>query len=139
AKELTEAKQPNIVSALQGQVAGVQITNTGGAPGMGARIVVRGLTSLNPNADNQPLFIIDGIPIDNSVNDNSSNSRGMTNRSADINPNDIETISILKGAAATGLYGVRAANGAVVITTKSGALGSGLTINAGTNFSTEEI
>ncbi len=139
AKELTEVKQPNVVSALQGQVAGVQITNTGGAPGMGARIVVRGLTSLNPNADNQPLFIIDGIPIDNSVNDNSSNSRGMSNRAADINPNDIETISILKGAAATGLYGVRAANGAVVITTKSGASGSGLTINAGTNYSTEEI
>lgn len=139
AKELTEAKQPNIVSALQGQVAGVQITNTGGAPGMGSRIVVRGLTSLNPNADNQPLFIIDGVPIDNSVTDNSSYGRGMSNRAADINPNDIETISILKGAAATGLYGVRAANGAVVITTKSGAAGSGFTINAGTNFSTEEI
>jgi len=139
AKELTEVKQPNIVSALQGQVAGVQITNTGGGPGMGARIVVRGLTSLNPNADNQPLFIIDGIPIDNSVNDNASNQRGMSNRAADINPNDIETISILKGAAATGLYGVRAANGAVVITTKSGASGSGLTINAGTSFSAEEI
>ncbi|SFC43246.1 TonB-linked outer membrane protein, SusC/RagA family [Parapedobacter composti] len=106
---------------------------------MGARIVVRGLTSLNPNADNQPLFIIDGIPIDNSVNDNASNQRGMSNRAADINPNDIETISILKGAAATGLYGVRAANGAVVITTKSGASGSGLTINAGTSFSAEEI
>lgn len=139
AKELTEMKQPNIVSALQGQVAGVQITNTGGGPGMGARIVVRGLTSLNPNGDNQPLFIIDGVPIDNSTNDNSSNSRGMSNRAADINPNDIETISILKGAAATGLYGVRAANGAVVITTKSGKSGSGLTINVGSSFSMEEI
>lgn len=139
AKELTEVKQPNIVSALQGQVAGVQITNTGGGPGMGARIVVRGLTSLNPNGDNQPLFIIDGVPIDNTTNDNSSNSRGMSNRAADINPNDIETISILKGAAATGLYGVRAANGAVVITTKSGKSGSGLTINAGSSFSMEEI
>ncbi len=138
-KELTEVKQPNIVSALQGQVSGVQITNTGGGPGMGARIVVRGLTSLNPNGDNQPLFIIDGVPIDNSTNDNSSNSRGMSNRAADINPNDIETISILKGAAATGLYGVRAANGAVVITTKSGKSGSGLTINVGSNFSVEEI
>ncbi len=139
AKELTEVKQPNIVSALQGQVAGVQITNTGGGPGMGARIVVRGLTSLNPNGDNQPLFIIDGVPIDNTTHDNSTNQRGMSNRAADINPNDIETISILKGAAATGLYGVRAANGAVVITTKSGKSGSGLTINAGTSFSMEEI
>lgn len=109
AKEIAEVRQPNIVSALQGQIAGVQITNTGGGPGMGARIVVRGLTSLNPNADNQPLFIIDGVPIDNTTNDNSTYSRGMSNRAADINPNDIETISILKGAAATGLYGVRAA------------------------------
>lgn len=139
AKELTEVKQPNVVSALQGQVAGVQITNTGGGPGMGARIVVRGLTSLNPNADNQPLFIIDGVPIDNSTNENSNYARGMSNRAADINPNDIETISVLKGAAATGLYGVRAANGAVVITTKGGKSGSGLTINAGTTFSVDEI
>ncbi len=139
AKELTEVKQPNIVSALQGQVAGVQITNTGGGPGMGARIVVRGLTSLNPGADNQPLFIIDGVPIDNTTNDNATYQRGMSNRAADINPNDIETISVLKGAAATGLYGVRAANGAVVITTKSGKSGSGLTINAGTSFSVDQI
>lgn len=139
ANQLTEVKQPNIVSALQGQVSGVQITNTGGGPGMGARIVVRGLTSLNPGGDNQPLFIVDGVPIDNSTNENAGNGRGMSNRAADINPNDIETISILKGAAATGLYGVRAANGAVVITTKSGKSGSGLTINAGTSFSIEEI
>lgn len=138
-KELVEVRQPNIVSALQGQVAGVQITNTGGGPGMGARIVVRGLTSLNPNGDNQPLFIVDGIPIDNTTNENASNSRGMTNRAADINPNDIENVTILKGAAATGLYGVRAANGAVVITTKSGKSGSGLTINVGSTFSTDKI
>ncbi|MBX2967345.1 MAG: SusC/RagA family TonB-linked outer membrane protein [Cyclobacteriaceae bacterium] len=138
-KELTEVRQPNIVSALQGQVAGVQITNTGGGPGMGARIVVRGVTSLNAGADNQPLFIVDGVPIDNQTFDNGNFSRGMSNRAADINPNDIETISILKGAAATGLYGVRAANGAVVITTKSGRSGSGLTINVGSSFSADKI
>ncbi|MCW5909595.1 MAG: SusC/RagA family TonB-linked outer membrane protein [Cyclobacteriaceae bacterium] len=138
-KELTEVRQPNIVSALQGQVAGVQITNTGGGPGMGARIVVRGLTSLNAGADNQPLFIVDGVPIDNQTFDNGSFSRGMSNRAADINPNDIENISILKGAAATGLYGVRAANGAVVITTKSGKSGKSLTINVGSSFSADKI
>ena len=138
-KELAEVRQPNIVSALQGQVAGVQITNTGGGPGMGARILVRGVTSLNPNADNQPLFIVDGVPIDNTTNENATNSRGMSNRAADINPNDIESISILKGAAATGLYGVRAANGAVVITTKSGKSGRGLTINVGSTFSVDKI
>jgi outer membrane receptor protein involved in Fe transport len=74
AKELAEARQPNIVSALQGQVAGVQITNTGGGPGMGARIVVRGLTSLNPRMlITSPLFIVDGVPIDNTTSDNATN------------------------------------------------------------------
>jgi TonB-linked SusC/RagA family outer membrane protein len=139
AKELTEVRQPNLVSALQGQVAGVQITNTGGGPGMGARIVIRGVTSLDASADNQPLFIVDGVPIDNSTADNAAVARGMSNRGADINPNDIESVNILKGAAATGLYGVRAANGAVVITTKGGKASKGLTINMGSTFSTEAI
>jgi TonB-linked SusC/RagA family outer membrane protein len=138
AKELTEVRQPNIISALQGQVAGVQISNSGGAPGMSSRILIRGLTSLNAGADNQPLFIVDGVPIDNQTNESGNTPRGMSNRALDINPNDIESVNILKGAAATGLYGVRAANGAIVIKTKSGKSGA-VTINAGSTFSTEKI
>ncbi len=130
AKELTRASDPSMLGAMQGKVSGVQITNSGGAPGMSSRIIIRGITSLNPNSDNQPLFVVDGIPIDNSTDEGDSDRtpRGLTNRAADINPNDIESISILKGAAATALYGVRAGNGAVIITTKKGEAGK-VTVN----------
>ncbi|AGA79945.1 SusC/RagA family TonB-linked outer membrane protein [Echinicola vietnamensis] len=121
--EITKTKQPNLVNALQGQVAGVQITNSGGAPGQSARIVIRGINSLDPNANNQPLFVVDGVPINNSTIESGNTPRGMSNRAADINPNDIESMSVLKGAAATALYGVRAANGAVIIRTKRGQAG----------------
>jgi TonB-linked SusC/RagA family outer membrane protein len=127
-ESLTQMRQPNVVSALQGQVAGVQITNSGGAPGMSSRIIVRGITSLDPTASNQPLFVVDGIPIDNSTFEVGSGAlpntpRGMSNRALDLNPNDIESVNVLKGAAATALYGVRAANGAIVMTTKKGKAG----------------
>lgn len=126
AEEITRTKQQNVVSALQGQVAGVQITNAGGAPGQSARIIIRGINSLDPSADNQPLFVVDGVPIDNSTVEDldTRTPRGLSNRAADINPNDIESINVLKGAAATALYGVRAANGAVIITTKKGKPGA---------------
>ena len=133
--DISKTQETNLVNALQGKVAGVQINSASGAPGAGASIIIRGLTSLNPGANNQPLFVVDGIPISNQTIAGSqlpsagSNATGsaeqssFTNRSADINPDDIETMSILKGAAATALYGLRAANGVVVITTKKGAEG----------------
>ncbi|GAB2494682.1 SusC/RagA family TonB-linked outer membrane protein [Algoriphagus taiwanensis] len=123
AAAITQTRQPNVVNALQGQVAGVQVTNSGGAPGQSARIIIRGINSLDPSADNQPLFVVDGVPVDNSTIESGGTPRGMSNRIADINPNDIESMSVLKGAAATALYGVRAANGAVIITTKKGKEG----------------
>ncbi len=132
---LTVTRQPNVVSALQGQVSGVQITNAGGAPGTSSRIVIRGLTSLNTSGNNQPLFVIDGIPMDNSTDESPNTSRGLSNRAADINPNDIESVNILKGAAATALYGVRAAAGAIVITTKRGKAGAvKIDINSSVGF-----
>ncbi|MBS9464187.1 SusC/RagA family TonB-linked outer membrane protein [Flagellimonas sp. 389] len=143
AKSITETRQANAVSALQGRVAGVQITNSGGAPGQSARIIIRGINSLDPEADNQPLFVVDGVPIDNSTVESgafngSSTPRGLTNRAADINPADIESMSILKGAAATALYGVRAANGAVIITTKKGQVGQ-IRVNLNTSVGFEEL
>ncbi|MEW2922488.1 SusC/RagA family TonB-linked outer membrane protein [Muricauda sp. ANG21] len=143
AESITKTRQANAVSALQGQVAGVQITNSGGAPGQSARIIIRGINSLDPQADNQPLFVVDGVPIDNSTVEagafnGSSTPRGLTNRAADINPADIESMSILKGAAATALYGVRAANGAVIITTKRGQAGQ-LRVNINTSVGFEEL
>lgn len=124
AEDLTINKQQNVVNALQGKVAGVNIESGGGAPGQGARIVIRGINSLDPSRPSQPLFIVDGVEIDNSTTTvGGGDTRGMSNRAADINPDDIETISILKGGAATALYGIRAANGAVIITTKSAKAG----------------
>lgn len=138
ALQLTRTKQPDLIGALQGKVSGVQITNSGGAPGMSSRIVIRGLTSLDPNANNQPLFVVDGVPIDNSTSESTGTPRGLSNRAIDINPNDVENISILKGAAATALYGVRAANGAVIITTKKGKAGK-VVVNARSTVGFQQI
>ncbi|MGK6350378.1 SusC/RagA family TonB-linked outer membrane protein [Parapedobacter sp. DT-150] len=124
-EELTVNKQPNMVNALQGKIAGVQIRNTGGAPGQGAKIQIRGVNSLDPSRDNSPLFVIDGVIMDNSTSTQGSSAagRGMSNRSVDINPDDIASMNILRGGAATALYGLRGSNGVVVITTKQGKSG----------------
>lgn len=139
-EELMQNRQTNLVTALQGKVAGVTINSTGGAPGQGAVILIRGINSIDVNRDNQPLFVIDGILMDNSTSTQgqSSELRGMSNRAADINPNDIETINILKGGAATALYGLRGANGVVVITTKSGKSGA-LRANFSSTYGIETV
>lgn len=122
AADIANTNQSNMLNALKAKASGVQITSAGGAAGAGSRIQIRGINSLNPSANNQPLFVVDGIPISNNTdqiavnNDNFQNS----NRAGDINPDDIESMTILKGPAASVLYGLRAANGAVIITTKSG-------------------
>jgi len=126
ARELTISHQPNLVNALQGRVAGVMIGSTGGGPGQGASILIRGVNSLDPGKNNQPLFVVDGIPVDNTTSTfGTTGGRGvqMTNRIADINPDDIESITVLRGGAATALYGLRGANGVIVITTKSAKAG----------------
>lgn len=126
AAELPETDAGNLIGALSGRIAGAQVTDASGAPGSGARIVLRGITSLEGGADNQPLFIVDGIPVDNStsVGAEGFDSRGFSNRGVDLNPNDIESVSVLKGASATALYGLRAANGAIIITTRRGRAGT---------------
>ncbi len=124
-EELVASRQENLVNALQGRVSGVHITSTSGAPGAASEIILRGATSVD--GDNQPLFVVDGVPISN------ASVRGTTNRAADINPNDIESISILKGAAAAALYGIDSANGAIIITTKRGVEG---VVRVGLNTST---
>ncbi|MCS6808428.1 MAG: SusC/RagA family TonB-linked outer membrane protein [Bacteroidota bacterium] len=139
AQEIMQNNQPNIVAALQGRLAGVTINNSGGGVGAGSQIIIRGASSLSPSGNNQPLFVIDGIPISNETragNNQPSQGAGtiggsaeafaMSNRAADINPDDIESINILKGPAATALYGLRAANGVVIITTKKGISGKTL-------------
>ena len=118
---LVSAKETNLVNALNSKVAGVTVVSSSGSPGASANIRIRGNTSIN--GSNSPLFVIDGIPIDNSSSGNSPGGVDNANRAIDINPNDIAAMTVLKGPAATALYGIRAANGAIIITTKSGEKG----------------
>ena len=118
---VVDAKQDNIVNALAGKVSGVQITNSSGQPGSSSQIVIRGNSSLTGN--NGALFVIDGIPMDNSEAGNPDGplgAGGTSNRGIDLDPNIIESINVLKGAAATAIYGSSASRGAILITTKSG-------------------
>lgn len=136
--EFTEAKETNFVNALSGKVAGVNITNGGSGVGASSRIVIRGESSLAGN--NQPLFVLNGVPINNSIGGNGRAEGNLEtdygNGAAEINADDIESISVLKGANATALYGSRAANGVILITTKSGKSGNGIgvSINTSTTF-----
>lgn len=120
-QELNRVAQENVLNAMSGKVAGVTINQTSGA-GSSVSMVIRGATSLN--SDNQPLFVIDGVPIANSLNNvsqvGSDNRVDYGNAIAGLNPDDIASVSILKGPSAAALYGSRAGNGVVLITTKSG-------------------
>jgi TonB-linked SusC/RagA family outer membrane protein len=119
--KIEKAKVSNIVNAFQGKLSGVQISNADGGVASGVRILIRGVNSLSANGNNQPLFVVDGVPINNATSDPGAYG-GMDygNASSDINPSDVENISVLKGASAAALYGSRAVNGVVLITTKSG-------------------
>ena len=131
AEELMRNKTANAINSLSGKIAGVNITQSSGAAGSGAHIVLRGGTSVDESRDNQPLFVVDGVIYDNSAGvvgnsafDGMMNSATTSsNRVMDINPEDIENMSVLKGPAASALYGSRAANGVVIITTKKGREG----------------
>lgn len=148
-EDLNLAGQANPVESLQGRVAGVQINRSSGSSGGGVDILIRGVTSINPDRSNQPLIIVDGLALNNdtfsgevrpsagSNSPNSSEQFAFSNRAGDLNPEDIESFNILKGAAATALYGVRAANGAIIITTKKGKQGKAkINLTASTTFRT---
>ena len=140
-EEIAQSAEPNIVNSLQGQVAGVQIQGTSGALGGSSRITIRGSNSFL--GENQPLFVVDGMPINNDNYATNAQQRGFGdgafdygNAASDINPQDIESISVLKGAAATALYGTRGSNGVILITTKSGKgkKGLGVDVNSSVTF-----
>lgn len=134
---LTEARESNISNAISGKVAGVQVTGTSGSVGASSRIVLRGNSSITGN--NEPLYVVDGVPIDNRSYGNAGSGGGvdLPNGAADINPDDIESISVLKGPNAAALYGLRAGNGVIVITTKkgSGAKKFSISVNSNLTFS----
>jgi TonB-dependent starch-binding outer membrane protein SusC len=125
-KEIENLPVPTFESAMQGRTAGVFIENSSGKLGEGMRIRIRGASSIS--ADNQPLYVVDGMVVTSQSQGNANNS--PTNPMADLNPNDIESINILKDASAAAIYGSRAANGVVLITTKRGKTGKTL-INLG--------
>jgi TonB-linked SusC/RagA family outer membrane protein len=136
-EELTQAREANVVNSLSGKVAGVQIINTSGGVGASSRILIRGANSIK--GESQPLFVINGIPIDNSTNRNDGyGGVDWGNAAADINPNDIESISVLKGPNAAALYGARGANGVILITTKSARAGKGLNVTYDHNLTFEK-
>lgn len=125
AGELTAGQASNFVSSLQGKIAGLQTSNTGGSPNATTNLVIRAPSSVNPGQSNEPLFIIDGMAVS-----------GSGSAAGDINPNDIENMTVLKGAAAAALYGQDAASGVIMITTKSAASGK-MTVNGSASFQIE--
>lgn len=134
---IAQSQRENFLNALQGRVAGMEVTNTSGLPGSSSSVIIRGVTSLS--GSNQPLYVVDGIPIDNTTFNTGNLASGaqgsatsfenrsvdFSNRAADINPNDIESLTVLKGPEATALYGIDAASGVILITTKKGKAGAG--------------
>ena len=138
-EELTKAGQINVTGALSGKVAGVQVNQFGGSVGASSRISVRGNSSLA--ADQQPLIVLDGVPIANDTQrsgDNTYNGVDYGSGLNDINPEDIESMTVLKGGSAA-LYGMRAGNGVILITTKSGKKGSGVKVSYDGNFTIDRI
>jgi TonB-linked SusC/RagA family outer membrane protein len=141
--QLVQKSEPDVLKAMQGKVPGLVIAGSGGTAGGSTRITIRGQNSFFGN--NQPLFVVDGIPYDNSLS-NTTNPRDggalASSRIADLDPNNIASMTTLNGAAAAALYGTRAANGVIVITTKTGSAKSskkGLEISFNTSYSQEKI
>ena len=143
AASLTAAQDANVLSSLSGKVAGVQISGGSGSMGGSSRVLIRGAASVTQG--NQPLYVVDGIPLDNTNFNSSDAARGSGgydygNTAADINPDDVANVSVLKGAAASALYGSRGANGVILITTKSGkGQQKGIGIEYNSAFSWEQV
>ncbi len=137
--ELTQAREINVANSLVGKVAGVNVSSVSGGPAASTNVIIRGISSLSGN--NQPLYVVNGIPVTNDIRGNDggqyTNAPDLGDGISNINPDDIETISVLKGAAASALYGSRAKAGVILITTKSGS-GKG-TIELNSNYVGEQI
>lgn len=136
-EEVSRIRSGNAAAALSGKVSGLEIRQ-GNSIGGSTNVVIRGSKSLTQS--NQALFVVDGVPVDNTTTNSGTQQRGAGgydygNAAADINPDDIESMNVLKGAAATALYGSRAANGVIMITTKAAKRGLGITVNSGLSVS----
>jgi TonB-linked SusC/RagA family outer membrane protein len=135
--ELTQAREPNVMNSLEGKVAGLNVTPTAGGPGSSSNVIIRGVSSLTQTS--QPLYVVNGVPMENNPNSalgtQYDNQSDMGDAIGNLNPDDIETISVLKGAAASALYGYRGKAGVILITTKSG---KGNSVEFNSNFVVEK-
>lgn len=136
--EFTEARETNVASALTGKIAGVDATQIASGPGGSSRIVIRGVGAINPSANNQPLYVVNGSPVYSGNGGAAASSTGFNYDMGDgissINPDDIESITVLKSGAAAALYGSQAANGVILITTKSGTVQKGIGVDFNSNI-----
>jgi TonB-linked SusC/RagA family outer membrane protein len=140
ADDIAKSGEQNVIQALSAKAAGVQVTSSGGTPGASTKITIRGNQTIMGN--NQPLVVVDGVPIDNTTNNSyagdypfNANLSGVnnSNRALDINPDDIESVTVLKGPAAAALYGARAGSGALIYTTKKGKYRKGIGVTFGSS------
>lgn len=136
--ELTQARTNNFANGLVGRIAGLNVTSTATGAGGSSRVVIRGNTSLSDN--NQPLYVVDGVPIDNQVRQSAGEwgGRDAGDGIQMLNPDEIESVTVLKSGSAAALYGFRASNGAILITTKKGSKRSGIGIEVNSNFVFEQ-
>ncbi|TEW69534.1 SusC/RagA family TonB-linked outer membrane protein [Mucilaginibacter phyllosphaerae] len=136
---LNTAKETNVAYSLQGRVAGLSVSGTNGGPGSSARILLRGVTSTSTTQG--PLFVINGVPMDNTQRGQSGEWGGADygDGISNINPDDIETMTVLKGQSASALYGTRAVGGVILITTKSGKKNSGFGVEYNTNYQADQV
>jgi len=142
ADDLNKSGTTSLANAIQGKLTGVDVRQSSGAPGASSQIIIRGARSFDGN--NQPLYVIDGMPINTQADYDTGNSvtgANLSDRSIDINPEDIESINVLKGQAASALYGIRASNGVIVITTKRGSKNNmnKPTVTISTNLSAQRV
>ncbi|MEP6950854.1 MAG: TonB-dependent receptor plug domain-containing protein, partial [Ginsengibacter sp.] len=140
-KDLTEARDVNVANYLTGKIAGVQVSLSAGGVGGSSKVIIRGISSLV--GENQPLYVVDGVPIDNTkykeATDIYGNGRDYGDGIGNINPQDIESINVLKGPNATALWGSRGSNGVILITTKSGKAGKGVAVEVNSNVTIDKI
>lgn len=134
--EMTEARAGNITDLLDGKVSGLQIS-TSGQPTGSTKVQIRGANSITGN--NQPLWVVDGVPIDNNDSNGQVGNLDYGNNAADLNPDDIESMEVLKGPNAAALYGSKAANGAILITTKKGKKNAGMGISVNSNYMASRV
>ena len=139
-EKIAESRTSDVMSSLAGKIAGVQISSTSSDPGASNSVIIRGVSSLS--GTNQPLYVVDGVPLNNSTvysTDGLNSGYDFGNGANAINPDDIADIQVLKGAAASALYGYRGGNGAILITTKSGQKGKPVSVEFNNNLAFDVI